>query len=142
MLAGKSVKIRFRQAADDNTGDFGWALDNLQFQGITNTPFPSVINDASVCSVAMIPIANAGPDQTVFVGNGVILDGSMSSSPGMLALGYEWTQTAGFIVKLSNPNIAKPTWVAPPVVGDTTFTFNLKVSDANGSATDSVNVLV
>jgi len=30
-LAGKSVRIRFRIAADQTTGEFGWAIDDVQF---------------------------------------------------------------------------------------------------------------
>lgn len=30
-LAGKNVRIRFRVAADQNTGEFGWAIDDVSF---------------------------------------------------------------------------------------------------------------
>lgn len=48
-LAGRTIRLRFRIATDAAVGDFGWELDNLAFQGITNTPFPTLVPDSTVC---------------------------------------------------------------------------------------------
>ena len=48
-FAGQSVRIRFRIATDAAASDIGWELDNLAFQGITNSPFPAFIPDQSRC---------------------------------------------------------------------------------------------
>ena len=48
-LAGKTVKVRFRLATDGGTGAAGWDIDDIVFGGITNTPFTTVVNDATVC---------------------------------------------------------------------------------------------
>ena len=56
------------------------------------------INDA--------PVAEAGPDQTVFVDDVVSLDGTNSSDPEADTLTYAWTQTGGPTVILSDANAA------------------------------------
>jgi hypothetical protein len=48
-FAGETVWIRFRIGTDEAVGDLGWELDNLEFQGITNLPFPTLVPDASQC---------------------------------------------------------------------------------------------
>jgi hypothetical protein len=48
-FAGQTVRIRFRIATDANSGDIGWEIDNLAFQGITNLPFPALVEDQSRC---------------------------------------------------------------------------------------------
>jgi len=48
-FAGQTVKIRFRIGTDEASSDIGWELDNLAFQGITNSPFPTFIPDQARC---------------------------------------------------------------------------------------------
>ncbi len=48
-LAGKAVKFRFRIGTDAAAGDLGWDIDNINFEGITNTPFSSWIPDEAIC---------------------------------------------------------------------------------------------
>lgn len=141
-LAGKSVKVRFRIGSDLGVGDFGWELDDLAFSGITNTPFPTVIDDASKCLVPHAPVADAGADQTVTGGDAVTLDGSKSSDPDNDKLTFTWTQTAGFIVPLADAATAKPSFTTPEVFKDTLFSYKLTVSDGTATAEDSVDILV
>jgi hypothetical protein len=47
--AGQTIRLRFRIGTDAGVGDYGWELDNLEFQGITNTPFASLVGDQTVC---------------------------------------------------------------------------------------------
>lgn len=78
-----------------------------------------------------IPIANAGPDQTVSMLSNVTLDGSASMDPdGNYPLTYAWTQVSGPTVLLQNANTAAPSYVAPWQTA--TLTFSLVVTDAAG----------
>ncbi|MEW6252218.1 MAG: PKD domain-containing protein [Planctomycetota bacterium] len=86
------------------------------------------------------PTANAGPDQNVQGGATVTLAGS-GTDPENTPLSFNWTQTAGAVVTLSDPNVAGPTFAAPLVSG--TLTFQLTVTDGAGaSATDAVNITI
>ncbi len=75
------------------------------------------------------PVANAGPDQTVQVGNTVALDGSGSYDVNGDALSYRWSlaaKPAGSNATLSNTTAIRPTFV-PDLPG--TYVLQLLVSD-------------
>ena len=86
-------------------------------------------------------IANAGPDQTVTVGQQVTLDGTRSSDPNGDPLTYSWClkgRPVGSNATLSGPNTAHPTFT-PDVAGS--YVFCLTVNDGRlGSDSDSVVV--
>ena len=89
------------------------------------------------------PVANAGPDQSVNTLSLVTLDGSASYDPdGNTPLTYQWFQTSGPVVPLSNPMAIQPTFIAPPMPA--TLTFDLYVFDTQGgsSAPDTVTITV
>jgi hypothetical protein len=68
----------------------------------------------TVTTVNSAPVANAGPDQTVFVLQVVTLDGSRSSDVDGNALTFSWTfvsRPAGSAAALTNPAAANPTFV-------------------------------
>ncbi|QTA91028.1 PKD domain-containing protein [Desulfonema magnum] len=88
------------------------------------------------------PVADAGTGQTVSEGDTVILDGSGSSDPdpGDLLI-YQWEQTTGPPVMLSDDSDARPEFTAPDA-GES-LTFELTVTDNDGlSDTDTVTVNV
>ena len=97
-------------------------------------------SDSVVVSVSAKPIVDAGND-LYFNPNQVVnlsaiasdLDGSISS--------YQWTQTYGFSVSLSNATTANASFTAPNY--GTSYTFKITVTDNNGqTATDTVNVYI
>jgi hypothetical protein len=80
------------------------------------------------------PVADAGPDQEVTVGATVQLDGSGSRDPDGDPLNFKWeiiTKPEGSVATLSNPRIARPTFVADRV-GD--YTVKLTVDDGRGGS--------
>ena len=85
-------------------------------------------------------IADAGADVAASVDQvGVALDGSGSSGTGTVT--YQWTQTAGESVTLSDDTVAGPTFTAPSTAQ--TLTFQLVVTDDYGaSRPDTVDVVV
>jgi hypothetical protein len=86
------------------------------------------------------PIANAGPDQTLLIGNLVTLNGSGSQDPddGPGPLSYEWVQIGGPSVSLSNPTTSAPSFT-PAVIG--TYTFSLVVRDGQADSTPDAVVI-
>ncbi len=88
------------------------------------------------------PVADAGPDQTVSQGAVVVLDGSESYDPDNGISSYQWQQSAGTDVTLSNKSAVQPTFTAPNIgQNDETLTFELTVTD-NGGLVNTASVSV
>lgn len=80
------------------------------------------------------PSADAGPAQTVDVGDKVTLDGSGSTDPDGDALSFAWTvlsQPVGAKVSLSDPTAVRPKFEMPQTGS---YVFELVVSDAELSS--------
>ena len=144
--AGKTVRIRFREATSQTGGGSGggYVVDDIAMSGLTNLPFNGRLPDNGVCGSATGPIAFAGKDATVPPTTVVKLDGSGSKNPKPEALSYAWKQTGGPTVKLANASGGIATFTAPSKLGkDSPYTFELTVKNADGrTATDSVVVTV
>ena len=94
-----------------------------------------------------LPIANAGPDQSVAAGANVDLDGRGSIDNDGTIASYNWTRTGGdATATLTGANTATPSFTAEMLkrgAADTTHTFTLTVTDNNGETdTDTVTVTV
>ncbi|MFN0137778.1 MAG: PKD domain-containing protein, partial [Phycisphaerae bacterium] len=85
------------------------------------------------------PSANAGIDQTVVENAVVQLSGGGSDVEGQ-NLSYQWVQTAGPSVTLSNATSANPTFTAPERLSNTDVAFELRVSDGTNTSVDTVTV--
>ena len=89
------------------------------------------------------PIANAGDDRTVEIGEVVQLDGRGSSDPDGDTLSFMWAQTGGPAVAITGAATPIAIFTAPEVVEETELTFELTVGDGRGGvATDSVTITV
>jgi K319L-like, PKD domain/Calx-beta domain len=145
-LSGPSVTLSDPTSA---TPTFTAPIFNatLEFQLEVCNPLPSCDTDTVVITVLHVddlpPIANAGPDQTVFENNSVTLAGS-GSDPDGEAVTFNWTAPAG--ITLTDPASPTPTFTAPDVAPPTTFEFTLEVCDEANPAvlcdTDTVMITV
>ncbi len=81
-----------------------------------------------------LPVANAGPDQTVSAHVPVKLDGSASTDPGGAGPSYEWSLTSmppGSGAALDDPTAERPSFV-PDLAGE--YRLGLVVSNGAGSS--------
>jgi len=83
------------------------------------------------------PVADAGPDQTVFKTSAVTLDGTASYDPEGGMPMFQWTQSGGPSVTLVGETTATPTFTASQ---SGVYAFLLTVSDGFSSANDSVSI--
>jgi hypothetical protein len=85
------------------------------------------------------PNANAGPDQTVSEGAMVSLNGSNSTDPDDGIVSYQWVQTNGPAVTLSDPTLEKQVFTAPDVgPAGAALIFELTVVDQGGNESQDV----
>ncbi|MBN2539518.1 MAG: hypothetical protein JXB09_05665, partial [Deltaproteobacteria bacterium] len=85
------------------------------------------------------PVADAGSDHNVIEGATVTLDGSGSFDPDGTITSYQWTQTVGTMVTLSDSTAVSPTFVTPPVADETVMSFELTVEDNEGLQSTNEN---
>ncbi len=111
--------------APDVTKDTRFIFSLTVNDGIADSPADQVV--VTVKQVNNAPVANAGADQTINESETVTLDGSLTTDVDKDSLTYYWTAPAG--ITLSSDSAQKPTFTAPEVVNDTTFTFSLTVND-------------
>ncbi|HEU5149656.1 MAG TPA: PKD domain-containing protein, partial [Iamia sp.] len=131
-LSGSGAQRTFTAPA---TGTLVFQLQVDDGQGGTDT-------DTVTISVNQAPTADAGPDQTVTEGETATLDGTGSTDPDAGDdLTYEWEQTSGPAVTLSDDTAAEPTFTAPD--GPATLVFELTVTDELGrTGTDTVTITI
>jgi hypothetical protein len=77
------------------------------------------------------PTASAGKDQQVVSGATVLLDGSGSTDEDKDKLTYQWKQTAGPTVEMSDARVVQPSFAAPNVNKETALVFELVVNDGS-----------
>ena len=113
----------------------------------TNVIYVGLQNDNAVNAFTLgtnlPPVANSGVDQIVNEGDVVQLDGTASSDIDGDPLSFQWTQTQGPTITLSDSTISQPTFTAPDIDENILFEFQLVVNDGEfSSLPDLVNVIV
>jgi MYXO-CTERM domain-containing protein len=97
-------------------------------------------------SVSPVPAptltADAGQDQTVNVGDRVVLDGANSRSSANVALTFAWSQVSGPQVTLQGTDRPAATFTAPDVTEESVLEFSLTVSDGPRSTSDRIRVTI
>lgn len=89
------------------------------------------------------PVADAGPDQNVAANALVNLNGTPSDGGGAGApYTYQWTQTSGTTVTLSDATAEDPTFTAPATSGTLVFEFVVTDTAAVPSDPDTVTINV
>ena len=150
------IKANDSEVDISNTDEFNgvYRADNNSIQKndtqISATP-PSILEiESSQNSSGLFSISNktqlfadAGKDRTVYEGTSVTLNGSNSMSKDSLILSYSWKQIPNPTVTIGSANTMIWSFVAPNVSTDTTFTFELTVTNDKGiTSTDDVNIIV
>ena len=115
-----------------NGSNLVWYLKGPDNSGRTST----ASSNSAACADPL-PIANAGPNQTVFVDTTVRLDGTHSSDPEGHAIAYAWSFVSipsGSSASLSNATSASPTFF---VDKPGSYTVQLIVNDGTESSSPS-----
>ena len=74
---GSTVQVRFRAASDSALGAPGWNIDTIQFTGIVETPFATLVGDTA-CTQPTFTALNATPNPASF-GAAVTLTATVTS---------------------------------------------------------------
>ena len=134
----------FSKADADIDKDTGLIHVTLPDNGAFTVHYSNVdalaFHDGNILTSDTPPVADAGAELTVGEGDNVKLDATGSFDPDGDLLTYQWVQTAGPSVTLSDAHAANPTFAAPEGVTNTDATFELHVSDGSNTSVDSVVV--
>jgi large repetitive protein len=102
----------------------------------------STLAYVTVRNVNQLPVANAGPDQTVNEGDTVTLASGGTDADGTIT-SYAWAYVSGPSISLAGASSVNPTFIAPQVTANGVVTLRLTVRDNNGgTATDTVDITV
>jgi hypothetical protein len=107
-------------------------------QNSTNTATVTI----SAAAGNLPPVANAGSNQAVNVGQLVTLNGSGSTDPELQSLTYNWAFTSrptGSTATLTNPTAVNPTF-SPDVAGN--YVVRLVVNDGTQNSTNTATVTI
>ncbi len=134
--AGPSVTL-----SNAKTARAGFVAPSVGFEGKTLLFRLTVTDQGGLKSTSMCvvnvtsgnvpPAADAGPNQTIHAMDTAMLDGSNSRDSDGSIVSYQWIQTSGPPVTLSDPSSVQPSFVGPETAG-ATLGFTLIVTDGDG----------
>ncbi|MEO1619056.1 MAG: tandem-95 repeat protein, partial [Planctomycetota bacterium] len=143
-VGGPAVKL-----LTDDSPSLRYSTANLSVE--SEVTFQLVVSDGTSVATDTVtmmgqpgnaaPNVDAGSDQKVTEGETVRLS-SVASDSGDTELSYQWVQTGGPPVTLSDPNADSPNFDAPDLIDDAEITFKLTVSDGVLESSDSVTIHV
>lgn len=147
-LSGNPMEDVSSFAADMYEGQADTSISRIGLDAspwVVTTHTPGSINTGQILAAGTNypPVADAGSDQLVFVGETVTLDGSGSTDPNNNIASYAWSQTYGTSIApaLADANAMVTTFTAPITPQD--FSFELVVTDSVGEVSrDTVNIAV
>ncbi len=122
------------------SGNYRFRLRACNIPTGTGTPDCSSYSTSGNVKINDAPVANAGSNQTVNEFSLVNLSGSATDSDGVIST-YVWSHSNSYPITLSSYIVEEPTFTAPSVTSNTSYTLTLTVTDSNG-ATDSDNVVI
>jgi len=135
------VKVHYDSSREFTfTGDKGYGVADVEVNGtsvggaISKYTIQNVETAQTITvSFQKLPVAVAGPAQTVTEDTTVTLNGQNSNDPAGGSLSYAWTQTKGPSVGLSSPSAAATTFQAPAAgTSGVELVFQLTVTDSAG----------
>ena len=143
----------------ETSGVWTYTLDNADpdtnalAEGVEGTDaFPIQAADGTAGQVVITvtgandaPVAEAGNNQIVFMGDSMMLDGSGSNDPDRgSTLSYAWKQEWEKKVRLANADMEQASFTVPPTIAENLMlTFTLTVSDGLGGVdSDDVFIIV
>jgi hypothetical protein len=140
---GPTVLLSDANAANPTfTSPQGLVNTDIEFQLTVSDGTSDSVDTVTVAATNDAPSAEAGPSRVAREGELVSLDGSASSDVEGQALTYQWIQTRGPTVQISDPTSATPTFTAPEGLSNTDLEFELSVSDGTSISSSSVTVTV
>ena len=130
---GQTVQVRFRIASDNAQGAAGWDIAAVNFTGIDNTPFTSLVADPGPCSSAVTLALSPTtiPGGTVNTAYSVVFNASGGTGP------YTYDAPAGLPAGLSSAPFGAGLKISGKPTESGSFPFTINYHDGashNGSA--------
>ncbi len=99
-------------------------------------------NSTTIDIANIVPIVEAGIEQTVYEETLVNLSGTASDSDGSVT-SYLWQQNSGSTVTITDNTRVNASFTAPTISEDETLTFTLTVTDNDGdTASDTIDIFI
>ena len=152
---GSTVQIRFRAGSDSSVGSTGWTVDNIQVNGVVETPFATRVADpgcTTATSTTLTPSANPSPagvsltltatvsgSRTVTGGTVTFFDGASPLATNPVSAGVATFSTSALI---PGPHSLTATYnPIPGFGGSTSAPLSETITKANSTTviTSSVN---